>query len=125
MHSCTLSLTSALDVGGWSTPRPGHIIPGNSPLPIVAEVGWAPQTAWTGEEYLTVTGIRSPDHLPRIETLCRLSYPGPGHVRRGERRLATAVCGDNSSALVTSDRFYWTDSRLWELSRSISVRSVE
>jgi hypothetical protein len=24
----TLSLTSALDVGGWLTPRPGHFTPG-------------------------------------------------------------------------------------------------
>jgi hypothetical protein len=28
MYSCTLSLTSALDGGGWSTPRPGRFTPG-------------------------------------------------------------------------------------------------
>jgi len=28
MYSCTLSLTSALDWGGWSKPRPGRFIPG-------------------------------------------------------------------------------------------------
>ena len=27
-YSCTLSLTSALDGGGWSTPRPGRFTPG-------------------------------------------------------------------------------------------------
>ena len=27
-YSSTLSLTSALDGGGWSTPRPGRFIPG-------------------------------------------------------------------------------------------------
>jgi len=27
-YSSTLSLTSALDEGGWSEPRPGHFIPG-------------------------------------------------------------------------------------------------
>ena len=27
-YSSTLSLTSALDVGGWLTPRPGHFTPG-------------------------------------------------------------------------------------------------
>jgi hypothetical protein len=59
---------------------------------------------WTGAENLTATWIRSPDHLPRSGTLCRLSYPGPGHVRRGERRQATTVFGDNSSAPVASDR---------------------
>jgi hypothetical protein len=28
MYSCTLSLTSALDVGGWLAPRPGRFTPG-------------------------------------------------------------------------------------------------
>jgi hypothetical protein len=28
MYSSTLSLTSALHNGGWSTPRPGHFTPG-------------------------------------------------------------------------------------------------
>ena len=36
MYSTTLSLTSALDGGGWSTPRPGLFA-----LPIVKEAGWA------------------------------------------------------------------------------------
>jgi len=27
-YSSTLSLTSALDAGGWSTPRPGRFTPG-------------------------------------------------------------------------------------------------
>ena len=30
MYSSTLSLTSALDEGGWSTPRPDHFIPGKT-----------------------------------------------------------------------------------------------
>jgi hypothetical protein len=34
-----LFLTSALDGGGWSTPRPGRFIPGNDPVPIVQEAG--------------------------------------------------------------------------------------
>ena len=92
---------------------------------IVAEAEWAPQPTWTGAKNLTATGIRSPDHLARSESLCRLSDPGPGHERRGYRRLATAVCGENSSAPVVSDRYYRTDSKLWELSRSISVRPVK
>jgi len=45
--------------------RPGRFTPGNSPLAIVAEAGWAPQPAWTGAENLTATWIRSSDHLPR------------------------------------------------------------
>ena len=35
MYSSTLSLTSALDVGGWSKPRPGRFTPGKDPVPIV------------------------------------------------------------------------------------------
>jgi hypothetical protein len=34
-YSSTLSLTSALDEGGWSTPRSGRFTPENVPVPIV------------------------------------------------------------------------------------------
>jgi hypothetical protein len=34
-YSSTLSLTSALDVGGWSTPRPGRFTSGKDPVPNV------------------------------------------------------------------------------------------
>jgi hypothetical protein len=34
-YSSTLSLSSALDVGGWSTSRPGRFTPGKDPVPIV------------------------------------------------------------------------------------------
>ena len=33
--SSTFSLTSALNGGGWSTPRPGRFTPGNEPAPTV------------------------------------------------------------------------------------------
>jgi hypothetical protein len=35
MYSSTLPSTSALDGGGWSTPRPGRFTPGKEPVPIV------------------------------------------------------------------------------------------
>ena len=35
MYSSTLSSTSALDAGGWSTPRPGRFTSGKDPVPIV------------------------------------------------------------------------------------------
>ena len=35
MCNYTLSLTSALDGGGWSTPHPGRFIPRKEPVPIV------------------------------------------------------------------------------------------
>jgi hypothetical protein len=33
--TAVLSLTSALDVGEWLTPRPGHFTPKKDPVPIV------------------------------------------------------------------------------------------
>ena len=41
-YSSTVSLTSALGSDGWSTPHPGYHTPGNDPVPIVQEAGWAP-----------------------------------------------------------------------------------
>jgi len=50
MYSSTLSLTSALDASGWSTPRPGRFAPEKDPVPVVKEAGWAPQPVWTDGE---------------------------------------------------------------------------
>ena len=41
IYSCTLPSTSALDVGGWSTPRIGRFTAGKDLVPIVQEAGWA------------------------------------------------------------------------------------
>ena len=67
MYSSTLSLTSALDGGGWSTPRPGRFTSGKDPVLIVQESGWAPGPVWTGAENFDPPGIRSPDHPVRSE----------------------------------------------------------
>jgi hypothetical protein len=42
-------LTSALDGGAWTASRPGRALhPGKGPpVPIVQEVGWAPEQFWT------------------------------------------------------------------------------
>ena len=60
-HSYTLSLTSALDGVGWSTPCPDRFTPGKDPVPTVQEARWSPGPVWTGAENLAPTGIRSPD----------------------------------------------------------------
>ena len=52
MYSYTLPSTSALDGGGWSTPRPGRFTPGKDPVPIVYEAWWAPGPVWTDAENL-------------------------------------------------------------------------
>ena len=38
-YSSTLPSTSALDGGGWSTPRPGRFTPEKDPVPTVQEDG--------------------------------------------------------------------------------------
>ena len=48
-----------------------------NPIPIVWEARWSPEEVWTGAENLASTGIRSPDHRARSESLYRLTYPGP------------------------------------------------
>ena len=77
MYSPTLSLTSTLNEGGWSTPRPGRFTPGKYLVPIVQEAGWAPGPFWTGAENLAPIGIRSPDRPTRSESLYRLSSRSP------------------------------------------------
>ena len=77
IYSSTLPSSSALDGGGWSTPRPGRFTTGKDPVPIVQEAGWAPGAVWTDAENLAPTGIRSPDRPARSESLYRLSYTGP------------------------------------------------
>ena len=76
-YSSILSLTSALDGGRWSTPRPGRFTPGKDTVPTVQEAGCAPGPVWTRAENLAPIGIRSPDRTARSESLYRLSYPNP------------------------------------------------
>ena len=80
MYSSTLSLTPALDGGGWSTPRPGRFIPRKETrYPLYGRLGGPQGPVWTGAVSLapSSTGIRSPDRPVRSESLYRLSYPGP------------------------------------------------
>jgi hypothetical protein len=47
-YSCTLSLTSALDGGGWLMPCHVHFTPINDTVPTVWEAGWSPGLVWSG-----------------------------------------------------------------------------
>ena len=74
-YSSTLSLTSALVVGGWTTPRPRTLYHRErDPIPIVLKVGWTPGSVWKGAENFASYGIRSLDLPAPSESLYRLSY---------------------------------------------------
>ena len=89
MYSYTLSLTSELEWGGWSTLRPGRFTSGNDPVPIVQEAGWATGPVRTGADNLAPTGTRSPVRPARRESLYRLRYPGP----QDRQCTITQYCG--------------------------------
>ena len=75
-YGSALCLTSALNGGGWSTPRPRHFTPGKDPVHIVEEAGWAPEPVWTGAENVAPTYIRSPARPVHSKSLYRqLSWP--------------------------------------------------
>ena len=76
-YNSTLSLTSALDGGGWSTPRSGRFTPGKDLVPIVQEAGWAPGPVWTGSEKSRPyrDSIPGPSSPQRVAILTELSGP--------------------------------------------------
>jgi len=76
MYRSTLSLTSALDGGGWSTPRPGRFIPKKKPVPIEKEGRVSPRAVLDSCGKTHPQRIRSSDRPARSESLYRLSYPG-------------------------------------------------
>jgi hypothetical protein len=77
-YRSTLSLTSALDEGCWSTPRPGRSLPpGKTRYPLYRKLGGPQGRSGQVRKALPPTGIRSPDRPARSESLHRLSYPGP------------------------------------------------
>ena len=60
---------------GWvvsSTPRP-HFTPGKDPVPILQEVGWAPEPVWKGGKSRPHRDS-IPDRSARTQSLYRLSY---------------------------------------------------
>ena len=65
MCSSTLSLSSALDEGGWLTSRPGRFTTGKDNVPFVYEAGLDPGPVWTGSENHAPNGIRSLDRPAR------------------------------------------------------------
>jgi hypothetical protein len=77
MYTSTLSLTSALDGGGWSTPRPVSLPPGKTGHPLYRRRCGPQGRSEQMRKNLASSGIRSSDRQARSESLYRLSYPGP------------------------------------------------
>ena len=77
MYSSTLSLTSALDGGGWLTPRPGRFNPGKEiRYPLFRRLGGPQGRSGRVREISSL-----PEFDPRIvqpvaQSLYRLSYSG-------------------------------------------------
>jgi hypothetical protein len=69
-------MTMALEEVEGSASRPSHPLPPEKDqVPIVQEAGWAPGPVWTAAENLAPTGIGSPDHPARSQSLYRLRHP--------------------------------------------------
>ena len=76
-YSSTLSLTSALDGGRWSTPRPGRFTPRERPG-IHCTGGWVgPKAGLDGCGKSRPHRDPIPGPSARSESLYRLRYPGP------------------------------------------------
>ena len=66
VKSYSLTLTSALDVGGWSPPRPCRFTPRERDrAPIEKETLLAPGPVWTGAENLA----NHRNWIPRLSSL--------------------------------------------------------
>jgi hypothetical protein len=81
---------------GWGvsvTPRP-LFTPGNDPVPIVQEAGWAPGPVWTDAENIAPTEIRSPDRPARSSVAIPTELPGPHdiNVLSGKRTYLKSWC---------------------------------
>jgi hypothetical protein len=80
-------LTSALDGGGWPTPRPSLFSSRNESVEVPE---WAPWSLSTGAENRAPNGIRAPDRRARSESMYRLRYPAT---------LRTPVCNWTTGSL--------------------------
>jgi len=77
-NSSTLSLTSALDGGVWSTPRPGRFTnppPGKIRHPLYRRLGGHQSQYGQVRKISPPTGIRSPDRPSLRQSLYRQRYP--------------------------------------------------
>jgi len=73
----TISLTSVLDRVGGQRSAPAALPPGKTRYPLYRMLGGPQGSSGRVWKISSPTGIRSPDHPARSESLYRLRYPGP------------------------------------------------
>ena len=106
-YNYTVSLTSALDMGGWLTPCPGLFTTGEKSG---THYRWAPGPGLTGAEKLAPTGIRTPDCPARSESLYRLSYPGSRMGLSWPQKQANSLIVNTGKAKGNSWENFYTKS---------------
>jgi hypothetical protein len=105
MYSSTLSLSSALDGGEWTTQPLVTLAPvKETRYPLCKRLGGAPGTVWTGAENPIPTRIRSSERPALSESQYGLSYRGPLHKWEGIKMcmkwIRVAECSVRWLALV-------------------------
>ena len=75
-----LCVISALDGGGWLTPRPGRFTPEMTCNPLYRRLDWPQGRFGRVLANIDPSGFRSPYHPARSESLYRLSYSGAHNV---------------------------------------------
>ena len=97
------------------TPR-ALFTPGKDPVPIVQEVGWAPEPVWKCEENIVPTGIRFPEHHCVVTTKTDLS---------GRPSVRPFVCSPHNALdwaftkELKNRLTYSYETRCWETLRKI------
>jgi len=81
MYSCTLSLTSALDGGGWVTPRPGLLGPVRRPITHCTRGCFGPRT---GRDVCGKPHPPLQDRLAGSKSLYRMNNPSPPTSKTGK-----------------------------------------
>ena len=115
-----LSLTSALDGRGWSSPRPGLFTSGKKdPLLIVQEASWTPGPVWTGAENLashrdSIRGLSSPqrDVTPTTPSRCT-------QWRLYRQEIKPGITRETCSVKVKT--FRWVDDVVLDESRNFDI----
>jgi len=91
MYSSTFPLTSVLDMGGWSTPRPGRYTPGKNRYPLYTRLG-----GFHGRSGRVRKSLPSPGFDPRtVEPVVSLYTDYALPARRGVAVLILKL-GDRS-----------------------------